>query len=421
MSITACASRPRTTVRLGVASVVTGLLATGCAIQPNDNTLSGQVATGDDGYTISVHFSEVENLVPNSQVLMDDVVVGTVSSLKVEDWHAVAEIDLLDSVPVSRNATFSVGQKTLLGAQYVSVTNPPPVGEEPAGSLLGEGDVVPLGQTGRAPATEQVLGGVALLLNNGGLSQLSTITAELTTTLKDREMDTRDLITRSNELVGALDDTKDDIIDALDSLDRLSRGLAGDRDRIARAIDRVGPGLRALEEERARLVDALTTSGRASTTAVRVIRASQRALLANLESLGPILANLGRAATRVPEALKIAITVPFPAMTTEKTLRGDYSNLFATIDVSSQSLADLLLGTGTLPSFQSADPVRGPLGPSSPGSEGRDNGGGAGGGQGDGGRGDGGGGSPDVPPGSGDGDADDDANSCLLGLLGDCS
>ena len=28
------------------------LLGAGCAIQPNDNTLPGQTAVGDDGYTV---------------------------------------------------------------------------------------------------------------------------------------------------------------------------------------------------------------------------------------------------------------------------------------------------------------------------------------------------------------------------------
>lgn len=388
------------------------LLATGCAIQPNDNTLPGQVATGEDGYTVEVHFEGVENLVPNSQVLMDDVVIGTVASLEVRDWQAVAEIRLKDSVPVSTRAQFTIGQKTLLGAQYVDVKDRAE-SVEPAGTtLLEHGDVVPADRTGRAPATEQILSGVALLLNNGGLSQISTITGELTTALGDREVDARDLITRSNELVEVLDGNRDDIVRALESMDRLSEGLAGDRDRIDRAIEQVTPGLLAVEQERRRLVKALTTSGRASERAVDVIRTSRRALLANLEALNPILSNLGKVSRRLPEALKIAVTIPFPAMTTEKTLRGDYSNLFATIDLSAESVTDLLLGSGTLPSLQSGNPLRAPLESTPPG--------GGTGGAGPQDRGD--------VPGAGraptdkgdDGDDGNGAGSCLLGLLGDC-
>jgi phospholipid/cholesterol/gamma-HCH transport system substrate-binding protein len=293
---------------------------------------------------VTVRFESVENLVPNSQVLLDDVVVGTVTDIRVEDWHAAADLRLLESVPIARDARFTVGQKTLLGAQYVQVSSDTTQASAGAADLLEEGDDVPLARTDQAPGTEQVLAGVALLLNNGGLSQISTITDELTSALADRQLDARGLVTRSNELLAVLDETRGEIVRALDSLERLSRGLAEDRDVIARAIDQVGPGLAALEQERARLVDAVTTSGRASTRAVGVIQASQEAVLANLAALGPILSNLGKAATRLPEALKIAITIPFPAMTTEKTLRGDYSNLFATIAVTGGGLADLLFG-----------------------------------------------------------------------------
>jgi phospholipid/cholesterol/gamma-HCH transport system substrate-binding protein len=390
----------------GVAAGLTSvLLATGCALQPNENTLPGQVATGSDGYGVSVSFESVENLVPNSQVLLDDVVVGTVTGIRVEDWKAVADVRLLDSVPIGRDARFSIGQKTLLGAQYVDV-DPGTVSDAGTLDLLAEGDEVPLAQTGQAPGTEQVLAGVALLLNNGGLSQISTITGELTSALDGRQVDARGLIDRSNELLAVLDNTKGEIISALESLESLSGGLAEDREVIARALDEVGPGLEALEEERARLVDAVTTSGRASTRAVGVIQASQEAILANLASLRPILTKLGKAATRLPEALKIAITVPFPAMTTENTLRGDFSNLFATIDVSQRSLVELLLGTSQRPALQSGDPLLGPLQPPKDG------------------QGTGGDTTPPDLPAPTNPDPTDDADGsnglCLLGLLGDC-
>lgn len=387
------------------AGLVSLFLVTGCSLQPNENTLPGQVATGSDGYSVSVTFESVENLVPNSQVLLDDVVVGTVTAIRVEDWKAVADIRLLDSVQIGRDARFSIGQKTLLGAQYVQVV-PGQTSDAKPSDLLAEGDEVPVERTGQAPGTEQVLAGVALLLNNGGLSQISTITGELTSALDGRQVDARALVDRSNELLAVLDNTKGEIISALESLERLSSGLAEDRQIIARAIDEVGPGLEALEEERARLVDAVTTSGRASTRAVGVIQASQEAILANLASLGPILTNLGKAATRLPEALKIAITVPFPAMTTENTLRGDFSNLFATIDVSRRSLVDLLLGTSQGPALQSGDPLLGPLQPPKSGQEAGDDP------------------TPPEPPSSPNpaptDDADESDGPCLLGLLGDC-
>lgn len=350
-----------------LACVLTAVVGSGCAIQPNDNTLPGQTAVGDDGYTVKVHFDQIENLVPNSTVQKDNVVIGTVASINTEGWEAVVELRLLQDQPLADDVMFSIGQKTLLGAQYVDVVEPPRQARPPSG-VLEDGDVVPVEQTGTYPATEQVLGAVALLLNNGGLSQISTITGELSTALESRAPDTRGLIRHANDLLAVLDSNRDEIVAALESLDALSSGLRPDQSALADAIDRITPGLRVLEEERERLVSAATTTARTSNRAVRVVQASESALLANLDALGPILTNLGRVSESLPEALKFGFTIPFPVMTTRNAVKGDYANLFATLDLRGSTLADAWLG-GLPPALQAGDPVEDPLTVPGPGQD----------------------------------------------------
>lgn len=342
------------------AVLAVALALTGCELQPNDNTLPGQVAVGDDGYTVKVHFDQIENLVPNSTVQKDNVVIGTVGKITTDGWEAVVTMHLLKDVELPADAVFSIGQKTLLGAQYVEVADPAAGTVGDNARTLADGAVIGVEQTGTYPATEQVLGAVALLLNNGGLAQISTITGELSTALRQRVPDTRSLIDRSNELLTVLDDNRGEIVAALESLDDLSAGLAEDKNKIASAIDRITPGLATLEKERVRLVDAITETAATGDTAVRVVEASETALLANLDSLVPILRNLGKASTSVPEALKIGLTIPFPAMTTQDALRGDYANLFATIDLRGTSLLDSWLGGNPI-AQQAGDPVEDPL------------------------------------------------------------
>jgi phospholipid/cholesterol/gamma-HCH transport system substrate-binding protein len=338
------------------AVVAVALLGTGCDIQPNDNTLPGQVAVGDDGYTVQVHFDQIENLVPNSTVQKDNVVIGTVGEIRAEGWEAVVDLHLLDDVRLPADAVFSIGQKTLLGAQYVEVSDPAgATGTRPTGAGLADGAVVPVAQTGTYPATEQVLGAVALLLNNGGLSQISTITGELSTALRDRVPDTRGLIRHTNELLSVLDANRSEIVRALESLDSLSAGLRRDQRQIATAIDRITPGLKVLNQERNRLVKAVTRTSRTGARATEVIHASETALLANLDSLGPILTNLGQASESLPESLKLALTIPFPVMTARNALRGDYANLFATLDLRDQSLLGSWLGLIGVPQTAPAD------------------------------------------------------------------
>lgn len=330
-------------MRLLALVLASAVVLTGCNLQPNDRTLPGQVAVGGDGYTVTVYFDEVANLVANSTVQMDNVVIGTVAAIDAVDWQAKVKLRLLKEVRVPGDAVFSIGQKTLLGAQYVEVASrgagadaiesqskSQAVSAKPA---LSDGDVIRVEQTGTYPATEQVLGAVALLLNNGGLSQIQTITSELSTALQDRVPDTRSLVRRTNQLLAVLDDNKSEIVGALESLDSLSAGLVADRERLDVALKRLGPGLRTLEEERASLVRAVTETGKTGVQAGRIISASREAIVANLDSLRPILTNLSKVSTTLPDALKIAVTIPFPAMTTTNALRGDYANLFATVDV----------------------------------------------------------------------------------------
>lgn len=335
-------------VRAALGSIATVLVLAGCSMQPNDYTLPGQVAVGSDGYTVTVAFDQVANLVPNSAVELNDVVVGTVASIDVSNWRARVRLRLLKSASIPSNATFSIGQKTLLGAQYVEV-NPP---RKARATALMNGATIPRAQTGIYPATEQVLGAVALLMNNGGLSQISTITSQLSAAFSDHVPDTRDLIRRSTDLLRVLDENKSQVVGALQALNRLSSGLASDQSELGTAIDRLAPGLRSLEQERQTLVRALRATDSTGAVASRVIDAGRRGLLESLNGLRPVLANLQSVSTVLPDALKFGLTIPFPAMTTTNELRGDYSNLVMTFDLRGSTLANswlagLLMGQGT--------------------------------------------------------------------------
>ncbi|GAA3520340.1 MCE family protein [Nocardioides daeguensis] len=351
---------PRRALR-GAAGVVAAVVLAGtfsaCELQPNDNTLPGQVATGEEGYDVTVVFEQVENLVPNSQVMLDNVTIGTVAKIDVEDWQAKVRLRLLDSVELPADATFSIGQKTLLGAQFVEVATD----GSTAADRLAPGATVPVGQTGVRPSTEQVLASASLLLNNGGLSQIATITEEMTTALDQRVPDAKTLIGRMNELLDVLDANKDDMVTALRAMDSLSGTLASERDVVATALQEIGPGMRVLNRERRTLTQALRRTSRAADSAGNLVALNEGVLLSNLEALLPTLTRLGESATEIPEALKYAITVPFPLMTSQEVIRGDYANLFATIDVSVNELAGQFLRGGLLPGLAGGDPLRDPV------------------------------------------------------------
>lgn len=328
---------------------------TGCDLQPNSYTFPGQRAVGDDGYTITVAFDRVENLVSNSNVQLDNVTIGTVTDIAVdEDWKATVELRIADEQRLPVGSRFAIGQKTLLGAQYVEVATP----EGGSTDYLADGAQVPVEQTGTYPSTEHVLGAASLLLNNGGLSQISTITGELSTALRDRVPETRDLVGQLNTLLGTLDRNRQDLVAALDGVADLSRDLKQNQAVIGRAIDGITPGLRALNQEREALVRAIRDTGRMSVDAGRVIAVNDRAIRGNLASLDTVVTRLGSTSGDLVDALKLGFSIPFPAMTTSAAIRGDYANLFATLDVSLPSLASAWLGGSA---FQSVNPLTAPV------------------------------------------------------------
>ncbi|EFQ84380.1 virulence factor Mce family protein [Aeromicrobium marinum DSM 15272] len=320
-------------------AVVAIMLTGGCLAHPNEMALPGQVALGDDGYTVNASFASVDNLVPNSAVQRDDVVIGTVTAIEVEGWDAVVTMRLLDDVKLPENVSFTVGQKTLLGAQFVDVVDP----TEPVGTLA-DGATVDQEVTGLYPATEDILAAVSLLLNNGGLSQLSTITTELNTTLADRVPQARDAVTRLNDLTTTLDNRRGEIVATLESLNSLAGQVAEQRDTVTAAIGSISPGLQALENQRTDLVSAATALGQFSSVTNQLINTSQEALLANLGALEPLLADLQASGNALPRSLDLLLTVPFPVSTTQNALKGDYANLFITLDASIPALASAFFG-----------------------------------------------------------------------------
>lgn len=329
------------------------VLVSGCfSLNPNDHTHPGQVALGSDGYTVTAEFADMQNVVPNSTVQRNNVVIGTVTRIRIENWKARVTMRLLKSVRLPANAEFRIGQKTLLGAQYVEVEDP----ATPTGRLTA-GATVPVSATGTYPETEQVLAGVSLLLNNGGLSQISTITGELNKALAGRVPDTRTLVTQLNQLLTTLDSHKADLLEVLDAADSLTAKVAGQSDRVERAVKSIAPGLTTLASQRHQLVSAIADLGRLSASAQKVVSTSQAALLANLRQLQPVLKALAASGSDLANSLKVLITIPFPAMTTVNAVRGDYMNLFTTFDVSVPSLKEAFLGTSLSATAAGSDPL----------------------------------------------------------------
>ncbi|NUR15296.1 MAG: MCE family protein [Dermatophilaceae bacterium] len=336
-------SRKTRAARTAVAVALLGALTLG-GCSAYDLPLPGGAGTGDDSYSVTAEFADVLDLVPQSSVKVNQVTVGSVEDIQVTGWTATVRLRLPRSVVLPDNATAELKQTSLLGEKYVALAAP--TDAEPEGRL-GEGDRIPLARTSRNPEVEEVLGAMSLLLNGGGVAQLKTIEAELNNALRGRTGDVKDLLGQLNTFVGGLDAQKGEIVRAIDSIDRLSGTLAKNQEKIAKALDELPKGLKILADQRRQLTAMLTALRDLGEVGTRVIRGSRADLEANLRAVSPILRQLNKAGDDLPKSFQLLLTYPFPN-NAQNTIRGDFTNLWVTLDTNLDTLAGNL-GVGKLP------------------------------------------------------------------------
>ena len=334
-------SRLRTpALLLAGALVLSGCQFRGAASFPLPGGVGG-------GYDVKVEFTDVLDLVPQSAVKVNDVTVGTVKKIELSPggYTAVVTCSLRKDVVLPENATAALRQTSLLGEKFVSLDSP----ADPTGRLR-DGMYIPLSRTERNADVEEVLGALSLVLNGGSLEQLQVINSELTKALAGREPQVKDFLVQLTGFMGGLDAQKDHIIAALNGLDRLSSKLAANRATLDVALRDLPKGASVLADERAQLTKLLKGLNNLGTVATRVIQATQQSTIADLRALQPVLGSLAAAGQDLPNALELLTTFPFPKTVASPTgrggMRGDYANLYVTVDTSAQDLINNLTGGG---------------------------------------------------------------------------
>lgn len=337
--------RRKTTVRnvvLGCACMA--LTATGCNWDGvNSLPLPGAIGRGADATTLYVEMADVGTLTPNSPVLIDDVVVGSIGDITVENWHALVEVSIQPGQVVPANAQARVGQTSLLGSMHLAL-NPPP-GQPPQGRL-SPGSRIELDDTATYPSTEQTLASLSVVVNGGGLGQIGDIVDSLGAALEGRETNIRALLDRLDVFLGTLDAQRADIVATIDGLNRLGGTFAAQRDLLTEALDRIPPALDVLIAERPDLVTAMDRLRTFSDTANGVLTAAHDDLLSNLRNLEPTVKALADVGPDINSALQFATVFPYGQYLVDNGVRGDFINLFATVDLTIPRLRrELLLGT----------------------------------------------------------------------------
>ncbi len=366
--------------RLLAAGTCVALTASGCAFQGiNSLPLPGAVGRGSDAVIYHVQIANVSTLESNSPVLMNDVVIGSVGKMDVQDWHANVEISVKPDVVVPANVVASVGQTSLLGSMHLALN--PPLGEKPQGKLA-PGTTIGLNESSTYPTTEQTLSSLSVVVNAGGLGQIGDIVHTFNQALSGREEDWRNLFTRLDEFIGTLDQQRQNLVATIDGLNRVASTFAGRRDAINDALQRIPRALEVLDRERPQLTTALTKLGTFSDTANRLVNDTQADLVNNLKNLQPTIQALADVGPEFDAAIAYGTVFPYGQNLIDRAVRGDFINLFATVDISGPRMRkSIFLGTRLdqegrdlvplpgEPFFQryTYDPLGRPLAPAPPG------------------------------------------------------
>ena len=321
-------------VRVIAAGVAATLGLSGCGFHGlYTANLPGGANVGSHPYTVTIDFANVLDLVPQSNVKVDDVAVGKVVSVKLVDWHAQVKVKVNGKVDLPDNAHAAVKMTSLLGEKYVDLEQPP--AGTASTTRLHNGSHIPLTATGTAPEVEQVLASIYLLLSGGGFEQIRTITSELNKALKGNETAVRDLLGQLNTFVGGLDRQKNQVTDALVKLDHLAATLNQNKKSITDALDTFPQALSILREDRGKLTTLLDSLAHLGTTATDLLltkpngggQTVQELFVDSLRQLDAPLARLAEAGSDFPKALQILLTFPFPLGKATEFLRTDYANL----------------------------------------------------------------------------------------------
>ncbi|MGZ4554844.1 MAG: MCE family protein [Mycobacteriaceae bacterium] len=315
--------------------------------------LPGGPDLGAHPFKVVVDFTDVLDLVPQSNVKVDNVNVGRVDSIDLAPDGVTAQVtvSLNGSVDLPGHAAAAIEQTSLLGEKYVTLS-PPPAGT--GTRKLVDGDTIGKDRTKQGTELEEVFGALSLLLNGGGVAQLQTVVRELNSALSGREGDVRSLLEQSNVLIGGLNDQRSEISRALVGLNTLSKTVNTQKTNLQLALDDLPAGIQTLNEQEPQLVQLLKQLDQLGVVATNVIHRSKDGVVADLQALQPVLRALADSGSNLPKSLQILLTFPFTDASTQ-IITGSYANLNLTGDlnlgtlVSNGVLPPGLLGLPALP------------------------------------------------------------------------
>lgn len=201
-----------------------------CSLDPTRLPVPGSYVPGDK-FGIRIEFSSVLNLPAKAKVDYGGVRVGVLNRVELVGNTAVAYVDISSSAALPQNTRAELRQATVLGDIYIALLPP----DDPASTMLHDGDTIPLHNTTPADNIENIIRGVSNLVTGG---TLTTLQESLVSFNNAFPKDPAEQIRIRNKLTGLLrdlaanQDTIDEILASAESVTSTLHADAGVLDQL---------------------------------------------------------------------------------------------------------------------------------------------------------------------------------------------
>lgn len=205
-------------------------------------------------HTVSVEFAQGAGLYPGAEVTYLGHPVGKVDGMELAGELLVAELSLVDDVEVPATVGAEIHSRSAVGEQYVALVPGRGAGSnaDGGGTVLAEGDRIPVDRTSYPVEIGPVLDNVQALVTSIDEEKLSTLVDESGKALAGRAGDLQTILDSGSALIAEADANFRPTADLLREVGPVLSAVNGEADGIARLtanLDQVTAELRAGDED----------------------------------------------------------------------------------------------------------------------------------------------------------------------------
>lgn len=211
------------------------------------------------GYTLTAVFENALNLPAFAKVRLAGADVGEMETLEAKDYTAVATLRIRDGVQLPQGTNVELRSATPLGDVFIALKPP---ANSSGGPLLKNGDVIPIENTAEAATVENLLTGAAVLVNGGAVKNLTDlINGAGKAAGESGGKNFRQLVDKTNQLLGTMDRRTDQISDSLTALSGLSRRIDEKNYVLVDLMGAAGPATNVLAQHTNQIADLVVQAG----------------------------------------------------------------------------------------------------------------------------------------------------------------